>query len=83
MDTGENRVKPEDVEREIGAIRQSRAPVLAELGRRRHRLTDWKYQARQLPRRTSKVGKGAALIGGLIAAVRFLKKRRAHRAQTA
>ena len=83
MDTGENRMKPEDVEREIGAIRHSMAPVLDELTRRRHRLTDWKHQLRQLPHRTSKIGKGAALVGGLIAAVRFLKRRRHHGAQTA
>lgn len=72
-------MKPEDVEREIGAIRNQMEPVLEELGRRRHRMTDWKYQLRQIPRRTSKIGKGAALVGGLIAAVRFLKRRRAHR----
>lgn len=76
MGTGEDRVKPEDVEREIGAIRSRMAPVLEELTRRRQRMTDWKHQ---LKHRTSRVGKGAALIGGLIAAVRFLKRRREHR----
>jgi hypothetical protein len=80
MGTGEDRVKPEEVERELGEIRNRMAPVLDELSRRRHRATDWKYQLRH---RTSRVGKGAALIGGLIAAVRFLKRRRAHRGSPA
>ena len=78
MDTGEDRVKPEDVEREIGEIRDRMAPVLDELTLRRQRMTDWKYQLR---RRTSRIGKGAALVGGLIAAVRFLKRRRARRSR--
>lgn len=80
MGAGEDRVKPEDVEREIGEIRDRMAPVLDELALRRQRMTDWKYQLRH---RTSRIGKGAALVGGLIAAVRFLKRRRAHRSLNA
>ena len=80
MGTEENRVKPEDVEREIGVIRDRMAPVLDELTLRRHRMTDWKYQLRH---RASRIGKGATLVGGLIAAVRFLKRRRAHRSVNA
>jgi hypothetical protein len=75
MGTGEDRVKPEDVEREIGEIRSRMGPVLEELARRRRRATDWKHQLRH---RRARVGKSAALIGGLIAAVRFLKRRREH-----
>lgn len=80
MDPRENRVKPEDVEREIGAIRHGMEPVLDELRRRRHRLTDWKYQLRH---RSKRIGKGAALFGGLVAAVRFFQHRRKQRSQTA
>lgn len=80
MDTGTNRMKPEDVEREIGAIRHGMEPVLEELGRRRHRLTDWKYQLRH---RSKKLGKRATLFAGLIAAVRFFKHRRDRRSQMA
>jgi hypothetical protein len=76
MDTGEDRVKPEDVEQEIDEIRSRMAPVLEELARRRRRVADWKYQLRH---RRVQIGKGAALVGGLIAAVRFLKHRREHR----
>ena len=73
MDTGENRVKPEDVEREIDEIRNRMAPKLDELSRRKQRATDWKYQ---LKHRKARLAKGVTLIGGLIAAVRWLKKRR-------
>lgn len=79
MDTGENRVKPEDVEREIDEIRSRMAPKLDELARRKERATDLKYQ---LTHRKTRVATGITLIGGLIAAVRWLKKRREHRGAT-
>jgi len=73
MDTGENRVKPEDVEREIGRIRSRMGPKLDELARRKERATNWKYQ---LAHRKTRIAKGVTVIGGLIAAVSWLKKRR-------
>jgi hypothetical protein len=76
MGTGEDRVKPEDVEREIDQIRNRMAPVLEELARRRRRLANMKHQLRH---RAAQVGAGVTLIGGLFAAVRFLKRRREHR----
>ena len=80
MDSGENRVKPGDVEREIGEIRSRMAPKLDELSRRKERAMDWKYQ---LAHRKTRIAKGVTVIGGLIAAVSWLKKRRERRAGTA
>jgi hypothetical protein len=73
-------VKPEDVEREIDEIRSRMAPKLDELSRRKERATDWKYQ---LAHRKTRIAKGVTVIGGLIAAVRWLKKRRERGGATA
>lgn len=76
MGTGENRVKPEDVEREIGEIRGRMGSKLEELTRRRRRMTSWKHRLRQ---NGTRLGTGAALVTGLVAAVRFLRRRRERR----
>lgn len=76
MDSREDRVKPEDVEREIEEIRGRMEPVLEELSRRGRRVAEWKHEVRHL---ASRAWKPASVAGGLIAAVRFLKRRRERR----
>ncbi|HYJ32573.1 MAG TPA: hypothetical protein VE326_05085 [Candidatus Binatia bacterium] len=77
MGQGTHGVKasPEELKREVEAIREEMTPVLDELDHRRHEMTDWKLQLRR---------RGPALLGvvaGIAAVVITLKmvKRRLSR----
>lgn len=71
---------PQDIESEIESRRHELGGVLDELRTRRERVTSWKTH---LKHRAPKIARGITLIGGIAAAVRFLRKRRARRHQPA
>ena len=71
---------PEEVEREIGSMRDGLSTVLDELRYRRERAM---RLGTNMKRHAPKMARGMALFGGIAAAVRFLRKRREKRHATA
>lgn len=77
MGKGADRVKaPEQLEREVTAIREHMEPVIAELDHRRHALLDWRAHLRR--RGPALAGIAAVVIGGVLVA-RARRRRRNER----